>query len=118
MTASWVRNKEGTGVELCDFYESYENIGKTSEILQGVYSLDDLKEVGKTKGWCPYFMTRHILNHCNILVYNYQYMLDPKVSSLVSKELEQESIVVFDEVLTHSPNHLLTHLTTYSLTGA
>ncbi len=97
MTASWVRNKADAGVELCDFYESYENIGKTSEILQGVYSLDDLKEVGKTKGWCPYFMTRHILNHCNILVYNYQYMLDPKVSSLVSKELEQESIVVFDE---------------------
>lgn len=26
-----------------------------------------------------------------------QYMLDPKISSLVSRELEQESIVVFDE---------------------
>jgi DNA excision repair protein ERCC-2 len=38
-----------------------------------------------------------VLNHANIVVYNYQYMLDPKVSNLVSRELEAESIVVFDE---------------------
>jgi DNA excision repair protein ERCC-2 len=29
--------------------------------------------------------------------YNYQYMLDPKISTMVSKEIENESIVVFDE---------------------
>jgi DNA excision repair protein ERCC-2 len=32
-----------------------------------------------------------------VLVYNYQYMLDPKVSKMVTAELENESIVVFDE---------------------
>jgi Rad3-related DNA helicase len=37
------------------------------------------------------------INRANIIVYNYQYMLDPKVCNLVSRELEQESIVVFDE---------------------
>ena len=89
------------------------------EIPQGVYSLDDLKELGTAKGWCPYFLTRHLLHHASILVcieksvillsftdrvyhlilkvYNYQYMLDPKVSNLVSRDLEAESIVVFDE---------------------
>ena len=30
-------------------------------------------------------------------MYNYQYMLDPKVAQLVSKDLESDSIVVFDE---------------------
>ena len=25
-------------------------------------------------------MTRHLLNHATIVVYNYQYMLDPKVN--------------------------------------
>lgn len=45
----------------------------------GIYSLDDLKKFGKEKGWCPYFLARHIINHANVLVYNYQYMLDPKV---------------------------------------
>jgi Rad3-related DNA helicase len=42
-------------------------------------------------------MTRHLVQHATILVYNYQYMLDPKVANLVSRELEAESIVVFDE---------------------
>ena len=62
-----------------------------------MYSLDDLKDLGTQKGWCPYFMTRHLVQHATILVYNYQYMLDPKVANLVSRELEAESIVVFDE---------------------
>ena len=48
------------------------------EVAQGVYSLDDLKELGAARGWCPYFMTRHLIHHSTILVYNYQYMLDPK----------------------------------------
>ena len=101
MTASWVRKKAQTGgdnpPELCDFYENYEKDGTNAEIPKGVFALEDLKELGKERGWCPYFMTRHVLHHCNILVFNYQYMLDPKVSNLVSRELEQESIVVFDE---------------------
>ena len=56
-----------------------------------------MKALGERKGWCPYFMARHLLSHANIVVYNYQYMLDPKVASLVSRELDKESIVVFDE---------------------
>ena len=43
-----------------------------------MYSLDDLKDLGAERGWCPYFMTRHLIHHSTILVYNYQYMLDPK----------------------------------------
>jgi DNA excision repair protein ERCC-2 len=62
-----------------------------------ISNADDLKQLGESKGWCPYFMTRRLLHHANIIVYNYQYMLDPKVANLVSKELEAESIVVFDE---------------------
>ena len=46
---------------------------------------------------CNMTYNRHMIHHANILVYNYQYILDPKISSLVSKELESESIVVFDE---------------------
>jgi DNA excision repair protein ERCC-2 len=67
------------------------------EVPNGIYSLDDMKELGNQRGWCPYFMTRHLMHHANIVVYNYQYMLDPKVANLVSRELEAESIVVFDE---------------------
>ena len=52
---------------------------KYAEIPEGVYTLEDLKTLGEEREWCPYFMTRHLLNHATIVVYNYQYMLDPKV---------------------------------------
>ena len=46
---------------------------------------------------CPYFMSRHFLMQANIIVYNYAYMLDPKISNLVSRELQKDCVVVFDE---------------------
>ena len=87
----------GAAVELCSYYETYDKESSDAEVPTGVYSLDDIKDLGREKGWCPYFMARHMLNRADIVVYNYQYMLDPKVANLVSKELEAESIIVFDE---------------------
>ena len=33
----------------------------------------------------------------NVVVYSYQYLLDPKVAGIISKEMQKESVVVFDE---------------------
>ena len=43
------------------------------------YTLQDMREYGRKKGWCPYYLARHMLAFANVIVYNYQYMLDPKV---------------------------------------
>lgn len=64
---------------------------------KGVYTLEDLREFGRQWGMCPYFLARHFLLQANVIVYNYSYMLDPKISNLVSKELQRDCIVVFDE---------------------
>jgi len=48
----------------------------------GVYTLHDLRAFGRKKGWCPYFLARHMMAFSNVIVYNYQYMLDPKVSQV------------------------------------
>lgn len=101
MTASWVRSKAATNpeeVETCSFYENYETRKSDETVLPpGVYAVDDLKELGTQKGWCPYFLTRYVVTFADVIVYNYQYMLDPKVSAMVSRSFEKESIVVFDE---------------------
>lgn len=113
MTASWVRaraaatatgasthadGQEPQAVELCGFYESYEARKSDDTVLPaGIYSIDDLKAEGQRRGWCPYFMTRYVVSFADVIVYNYQYMLDPKVSAMVSRSFEKESIVVFDE---------------------
>ncbi|KAJ1463035.1 hypothetical protein M885DRAFT_504552 [Pelagophyceae sp. CCMP2097] len=100
MTASWVRARAASGagdVETCKYYEEWDRAGTDAPLLRGVYDVDDLKAVGRERGWCPYFVARHAITRANIVVYNYQYMLDPKIAKMVTAELEAESVVVFDE---------------------
>ncbi|KAH9318268.1 hypothetical protein KI387_020037, partial [Taxus chinensis] len=99
LTASWVRAVaiENPNIEMCQFYENYDRQGTEAILPPGVYTLHDLRNFGKTKGWCPYFLARHMIQFANIVVYNYQYLLDPKVSGIISREMQKECIVVFDE---------------------
>ena len=100
MTASWVvdQAKRNPGsIETCSYYDDFQSAGEATTMPSGIYDLEELRKWGKARGWCPYYLTRQAINHANVLVYNYQYMLDPKVAKMVSKELESESIIVFDE---------------------
>jgi DNA excision repair protein ERCC-2 len=99
MTSTWVMeaNQRNPGsVETCEYFDNFHS-QQAITLPSGVYDLEELKKYGESRGWCPYFLTRQAINHANILVFNYQYMLDPKVARMVSKELEAESIIVFDE---------------------
>ena len=87
MTAPWVRAKAAAGdasVKTCSFFDGWETSASDAEI-SGIYNLEDMKELGRKKGWCPYFAARHVINMASVVVYNYQYLLDPKIASLVSK---------------------------------
>jgi DNA excision repair protein ERCC-2 len=100
MTASWVvetAKKNPGSMETCSYFDNFQEAGEATSMPSGVYDLEELKKWGQAQGWCPYYLTRQAINHANILVFNYQYMLDPKVAKMVSKELEAESIIVFDE---------------------
>lgn len=37
------------------------------------------------------------MQYCNIVIYSYHYLLDPKIAERVSKDFPKDSIVVFDE---------------------
>ncbi|KAK4273124.1 hypothetical protein QN277_021585 [Acacia crassicarpa] len=99
LTASWVRAvaAENPRIPTCEFFEQYERAGSSAVLPPGVYTLQDLRAFGKEKGWCPYFLARHMVQFANVVVYSYQYLLDPKVASIISKEMQRESVVVFDE---------------------
>ncbi|KAL5008591.1 hypothetical protein ScPMuIL_014172 [Solemya velum] len=99
MTASFMRmrHKKDPAVPVCNFYENFEQSGKEFPLPSDIYSLDDLKEYGKEKGVCPYFLARYSITHANIVIYSYHYLLDPKIADLVSRELSKSSVVVFDE---------------------
>ena len=83
--------------ETCQYFDTFQSAGEATSMPSGIYDLEALKKWGKGKNWCPYYLTRRAINHASVLVFNYQYMLDPKVAKMVSKELESESIIVFDE---------------------
>jgi DNA excision repair protein ERCC-2 len=37
------------------------------------------------------------MQFCNVIIYSYHYLLDPKIAERVSKDFPSESIIVFDE---------------------
>jgi DNA excision repair protein ERCC-2 len=85
LTAPWVRERAAAvpDIELCGFYEVHDKAGNDALLPPGVYTLQDLRQFGRKKGFCPYFLARRMIVHANVIVYNYQYMLDPKVSQMV-----------------------------------
>ena len=103
LTAPFIRSDPSQ--QKCDFFEKFDREGSDftlgpSTAAKGeapIYTLEDLQEFGREKKWCPYFLARHAITYANVVIFNYQYMLDPKVSQMVSKELDNKSIVVFDE---------------------
>ncbi|GLE01467.1 hypothetical protein PINS_up010297 [Pythium insidiosum] len=109
MTASWVRARakgvaepapttattsdsaapQTQDVELCSYFENYESRKSDETVLPaGVYSIDDLKAQGVTKGWCPYFLTRYVVSFADVIVFNYQYLLDPKAIAMETKPMK------------------------------
>lgn len=40
------------------FYEGFNKEGKESMLPYGVYTMDDLKQYGADRNWCPYFLSR------------------------------------------------------------
>ncbi|KAL7648131.1 UNVERIFIED_CONTAM: hypothetical protein RMT77_000032 [Armadillidium vulgare] len=99
LTASYVRSRaqRDDTIPQCDYFEKFDLDGKEFPMPLGCYNLDDLREYGRKKGFCPYFVARHAILQANIVVYSYHYLLDPKIAEIVSKEMKKETCVVFDE---------------------
>ena len=51
-----------------------EDFGGGSEgmaIPSGVYTMEDMKDYGRSNGVCPYFLARLMLAKANIVIYSY-----------------------------------------------
>lgn len=101
MTSGLAKKKieqgETEGVDLCDFHENLYELEPDNLVPPGVYSFDSLTNYCKDQKTCPYFTVRRMIPFCNIIIYSYHYLLDPKISERVSKELSKDAIVIFDE---------------------
>lgn len=82
---------------LRSFHEKLYDLEPHNLVPPGVYSFDALIKYCKEEGTCPYFTVRRMIPFCNIIIYSYHYLLDPKIAERVSRELSKDSIVIFDE---------------------
>jgi len=64
LTASYIRERHNydDSVPICSFYEGFDIEGREVQLEPGVYSLDDLKEYGQERNWCPYFLARYTVS--------------------------------------------------------
>ncbi|KAI9688793.1 MAG: DNA-dependent ATPase of the nucleotide excision repair factor 4 complex [Bathelium mastoideum] len=99
LTAGFVKEKKerGEDVDLCIYHENLDLLEPHNLIPQGVWTLDDTLQYGEQQKQCPYFTIRRMMSFCNVIIYSYHYLLDPKIAERVSKELSKDCIVVFDE---------------------
>lgn len=91
---------------LCPWYESLDKFWSPETIPKDVYTIDDIKRFGATgcnpisddqtsnpsradsvtsskpQKFCPYFAARRLIHSANIVILNYQYVLDPKVAQV------------------------------------
>ncbi|SCU90414.1 LADA_0F03906g1_1 [Lachancea dasiensis] len=84
-------------VELCDFHENLYSMEPENYVPVGVYSFEKLIKYCEERTMCPYFTVRRMISMCNIMIYSYHYLLDPKISERVSREVSRDAIVIFDE---------------------
>ncbi|KAM0100746.1 TFIIH/NER complex ATP-dependent 5'-3' DNA helicase subunit [Aspergillus fumigatus] len=101
LTAGFVKEKKerGEDVELCIYHENLDLLEPHNLVPPGVFTLDGLLKYGEEHKQCPYFSARRMVQmpYCNVIIYSYHYLLDPKIAERVSRELSKDCIVVFDE---------------------
>ncbi|TPX13243.1 uncharacterized protein E0L32_006443 [Thyridium curvatum] len=99
LTAGFVKEKKDRGeeVDVCIYHDNLDLLEPHNLIPNGVWTLDGLLRYGEQHKQCPYFTSRRMMQFCNVIIYSYHYLLDPKIAERVSKELSKDCIVVFDE---------------------
>lgn len=99
LTAGFVKEKKERGeeVDVCVYHDNLDLLEPHNLIPPGVFTLDNLIQYGEQHKQCPYFSARRMMAFCNVIIYSYHYLLDPKIAERVSREMSKDCIVVFDE---------------------
>lgn len=89
--------KQADQLGLCSYHEKLNDLDPHELVPNGVYSFERLVQYCKEQGTCPYFTVRRMMPLCNVIIYSYHYLLDPRIAERVSRNLSKNSIVIFDE---------------------
>ncbi len=54
----------------CEWFEPNPPVGS------GIFTLEELRSIGQSKGWCPYYFARAAMKKASVVVFSYQYVLN------------------------------------------
>ncbi|KOS19810.1 DNA repair helicase RAD3 [Escovopsis weberi] len=99
LTAGFVKEKKekGENVDVCIYHDNLDLLEPHNLIPNGVWSFENLLQYGEDHRQCPYFTARRMMQYCNVVIFSYHYLLDPKIAERVSRDFSKDCIVVFDE---------------------
>ncbi|KAF2884481.1 hypothetical protein ILUMI_21698 [Ignelater luminosus] len=61
-----------------------------------IMDIEDLISMGKSKGFCPYYMSKELKEEADVVFMPYNYLIDPRVRNTIGVELIN-CIVILDE---------------------
>ncbi|KAG6162003.1 DNA-dependent ATPase of the nucleotide excision repair factor 4 complex [Claviceps purpurea] len=99
LTAGFVKEKKerGENVDLCVYHDNLDLLEPHNLIPNGVWTFEGILSYGEEHKQCPYFTARRMMQYCNVVIFSYHYLLDPKIAERVSRDFSKDCIVVFDE---------------------
>ncbi|XP_055586273.1 regulator of telomere elongation helicase 1 homolog [Uranotaenia lowii] len=81
----------------CSFHSRVESCKERPEIANStVMDIEDLVKVGTKLRVCPFFTSKELIEHADILFMPYNYLLDPKIRKANNLELSN-TIIILDE---------------------
>ncbi|KAI6781986.1 DNA repair helicase-like protein [Emericellopsis cladophorae] len=95
LTAGFVKEKKdrGENVDVCVYHDNLDLLEPHNLVPNGVWTFDGILRYGEENKQCPYFT----MQYCNVVIFSYHYLLDPKIAERVSRDFSKDCIVVFDE---------------------
>ncbi|KAK7127973.1 hypothetical protein R3I93_020529 [Phoxinus phoxinus] len=97
----------------CVFYNNVDEKSTDKEIMNSILDVEDLVKTGKKQRVCPYYLSRSIKQHADVIFMPYNYLLDPKSRRAHNIELKG-AVVIFDEA--HNVEKMCEESTSFDLT--
>ncbi|XP_016312364.1 regulator of telomere elongation helicase 1-like [Sinocyclocheilus anshuiensis] len=97
----------------CLFYNNVDEKSTDKEIMNSILDVEDLVKTGKKQRVCPYYLSRTLKQHADVIFMPYNYLLDPKSRRAHNIELKG-AVVIFDEA--HNVEKMCEESTSFDLT--
>ena len=83
--------------EGCRFYDNFKENFEQTEPAKNTLNIEDILAFGHEHQMCPYYSSRALVKTSDIIICNYPYILDDRVSSVIFKNINNNSLIMIDE---------------------